>query len=190
MTRKWDQQPGEPDQAFHYFKLWRDQSPKGKKTSKFVATLQSLGNQVDTFSINRYRCDYKWKERGQAYTQWIDQKAESRLIKELTLNRMRAERRRAKIFSELLKHAKQVVVEVRKQAIVASDAKAVNDTLDALKKAAELAGTSYLDQESQLRRLAARRPARGGKGIAGPTPEELLELSEQSDTVQSGDSEG
>ena len=193
--KPWDQQPNESDAAYKAFKAWRDSPHDVRELSPFMLVLRDSGIQFSEETIRTYRRKYKWMRRTRAYENWLRRKAELRIsaiaAKNTTLILEKRSESTLKAVTMALTYLDQLPQVVTEDAVSRTIAN-VSNALDAVRKVMEAVGLGCVDAEDlreELEGLITRKAKKPQVAVRNPDPEDLLGLSDESGTVQSGSPE-
>jgi hypothetical protein len=194
-VKSWDQQEGEPDDAYKAFRVWIDHRNSVRNTSEFCLVLRDSGIQFTRKTVETYRLRYKWRKRAAAYENWLRRRTERRISETVARNRTLILEKRAestlKAVTMALTYLDQLPQVVTEDAVSRTIANIVN-AMDAVRKVMETIGLGCVDADDlreELEGLLAGQAKAGPSPARSPDPEELCELPGQSDEIQPGSSE-
>ena len=190
--KSWDQQAGEPDDAYKAFRVWIDHRTSVKNTSEFCLVLRDSGIQFTRKTIETYRLRYKWRKRATAYENWLRRRTERRISETVAKNRTLILEKRAestlKAVTMALTYLDQLPQVVTEDAVSRTIANVIN-AVDAVRKVMEAIGLGCVDADDlreELEGILTRQAKAIPSVTRSPDPEELCELPGQSDEVQPG----
>lgn len=191
--KSWDQQEGEPDDAYRAFLVYADNQDSIKNTSSFCLVLRDHGILFTESTVTTYRARYQWEKRKKRRANWLRMKTDLRIAEKTANAKTAIMEKRAEAVEMAVDLAMNYLSQLPSGSIVDSDSKTVaviSEALDATRKAVEVIGLSCVDSDDLARELAKRIASKvAGRRKARkpePDPEELCELPGQSDEIQPG----
>ncbi len=193
--KSWDQQEGEPDDAYKAFRIWIEHRNFVRNTSEFCLVLRDSGVQFSRKTIETYRLRYQWRKRVAAYENWLRRKTERRISEIAAKNRTLILEKRAestlKAVTMALAYLDQLPQAVTEDAVSRTIANIVN-AVEAVRKIMDAIGMGCIDADDlreELEGLLTRQEKAVPRVARSPDPEELCRLPGESDEIQSGNSE-
>lgn len=190
--RAWDQQTGEPDDAFKAFQLWCDHSETIRNTFEFCLVLRDHGVSYTESTIDAYRARYQWEKRRKKRANWRRMKEENRIAERAAEAKTRILDKRTEAATIAANKAIGYLKQLPDTFAEDSPAKnvaAISQALEAARQTLEVLGLSCLDSDDLIRELAKRLAGKGSrrrKPLAVPNPEDLLGLPDESGEIQPG----
>lgn len=110
----WERQPGEQARQFKAFCHYRDMIP-GDQTIKRIAALTGVAERT----LADWKRDFKWEERSQAWTDYQDQQAREKYLKEIDEMRENHIRVSRKVMDKVEEYIDSMTIEDMKTSDVA-----------------------------------------------------------------------
>ena len=185
-VRIWHRQENEPEHAYAIFQVYLNLKTKRSIAKAVRAYAEQSPVPIRDDLAENYAKVFEWKKRVLAYENWKLNRQENWLIRKLQREQIVIAKKklvgREIVIDEALRHLK----EISSRSLKTADAAELQKNIQTIRASFELLGLGELDANHQLRTMATGTGRRIRGVTAAEEPERLLELSDESYTIQRG----
>jgi hypothetical protein len=189
VKRPWHRQDNESEYAFKLFEAYL--GLKGNRSIRKAVAAYSEKSPVPASNTNAgiISKNNNWKARALAYDHFKQEKKDEAIRQRLHREQAVLAKKRIKGREIVLEEAIRHLEAIQNRNLAGLEAGELQKHVAILRQTFELIGLGTLDSEHQLRSLPQKASGRIRSVKASQDPERLLELPDQSNAVQCGDSE-
>lgn len=185
-VRIWHRQQNEPEHAYAIFQVYLNLKTKRSIAKAVRAYAEQSPVPISDDIAEKYARVHEWKKRALAYENWKLNRQENWLITKLGREQIVIAKKklvgREIVIDEALRHLK----EISSRSLKTADAAELQKNIQTIRASFELLGLGELDANHQLRTMAQGSGRRIRSVTATENPERLLELPDESYTIQRG----
>lgn len=185
-VRIWHRQENEPEHAYAIFQVYLNLKTKRSIAKAVRAYADQSPIPIRDDIAENYAKVFEWKKRAFDFDKWVTEKQEEGLIRKLQREQVVIAKKkllgREIVIDEALRHLK----EISSRSLKTADAAELQKNIQTIRASFELLGLGELDANHQLRTMATGTGRRIRGVTAAEEPERLLELSDESYTIQRG----
>lgn len=185
-VRTWHRQENEPEHAYEVFLVYLNLKAVRSIAKALRAFAEKCPVPICSRDAEKFAVVYNWKKRACDYDKWVTEKAEEGLIRKLQREQVVIAKKklvgREIVIDEAIRHLK----EISSRSLKTADAAELQKNIQTIRASFELLGLGELDANHQLRTVATGSGRRIRSVTAAEEPERLLELPDESYTIQRG----